>query len=181
MIYLSLFWEFFKIGLFSVGGGLATLPFLFRLAQTHPAWITVGDISTMIAVSESTPGPMGVNMATYTGNLVAGILGALCTTLGLVAPSIVIILVVARILEKFNDNKYVKWSFYGLRASVIALISYAGWQVFRLALFDGHRARIMETALFVVLLVLMMKLKKVHPVVWIAVAAVLGILLKLPS
>ncbi|MCH3906849.1 MAG: chromate transporter [Sphaerochaeta sp.] len=181
MTYLLLFWEFFKIGLFSVGGGLATLPFLFRLAQTHPEWITVNDISNMIAVSESTPGPMGINMATYTGSIVGGIFGSLCATLGLVAPSIIIILIIARVLEKFSDNRYVKWAFYGLRASVIALISYAGWQVFRISLFDGSHIRLVETALFAVFLVLMLKLKKVHPIVWIGIAAVLGILLKLPS
>jgi len=182
MIYLSLFWEFFKIGLFAVGGGLATLPFLFRLAQTRSEWITVDDISNMIAVSESTPGPMGVNMATYTGNTVGGLLGALSSTLGLVAPSIIVILIIARILEKFNGNKYVNWAFYGLRAAVIALIAYAGWQVFRIALFNGNHLRITETVMFGVILFLMMKLnKKVHPIVWIGVAAVLGILFKLPS
>ncbi|MFA6844315.1 MAG: chromate transporter [Sphaerochaetaceae bacterium] len=181
MIYLQLFWEFFKIGLFSIGGGLATLPFLFQLANTHPTWITVSDISDMIAISESTPGPIGINMATFAGHQVAGIIGSLVSTLALVTPSVIIILIIARFLEKFSENKYVKYAFYGLRASVVALIAYAGSRVFMLSIFQGSRIRIIEAVMFVVLFVLIQKFKKVHPVVWLALAALLGIIFKLPS
>ena len=86
MTYLLLFYEFFKTGLFAVGGGLATLPFIYDMSARYPEWLSIGDISNMIAVSESTPGPMGVNMATYTGYTVGGVLGSLCATIGVVLP-----------------------------------------------------------------------------------------------
>ena len=178
---LLLFYEFFKVGLFAIGGGMATLPFLFNLSDRYPEWLSYADISNMIAVSESTPGPMGVNMATFAGNNVAGILGGIVATLGLVAPSIIIILVIARILDRFKDNKYVNYAFYGLRAVVIALIAYAGFQVFGVALYNGSSVRIVETAVFAVLFAGMLVFKKVHPILWIVIAAAIGLLLKLPS
>ena len=91
MIYLLLFWEFFKTGLFAVGGGLATLPFLTQMSVSHPDWFTTQMLADMIAVSESTPGPIGVNMATYVGYTVAGIPGAIVATCSLVLPSLIII------------------------------------------------------------------------------------------
>lgn len=187
---LLLFLEFFKIGLFAIGGGLATLPFLMQLAVTHPDWLTLRDITNMIAVSESTPGPIGINMATFVGNSVGsgmfgtvwgGMLGGLVATLGEVAPSIIIILIVARVLEAFQDNKYVKRAFNGLRATVIALIAYAAYQVYRVALFDGPNVKMLEVVLFAVFMFVMLKFKNVHPIVWIAFAAAFGILFKLPS
>lgn len=179
MIYLLLTYEFFKIGLFSIGGGLATLPFIFRLADLYPSWITYPEISTMLAVSESTPGPIGINMSTYCGVKVAGPLGGICSTLGLVLPSLIIILIIARFLEKFNENKWVKFAFYGLRATVIALISYAGYQVYRIVLLNEGRVQLTETVVLAVLLFCMSKWKKVHPIVWIGIAAIIGIILKL--
>ncbi len=104
MHYLELFLEFFKIGLFSVGGGLATLPFLQELAQKKD-WISLEDISNMIAVSESTPGPLGINMASFTGFLQSGVGGAIVASLSLVVPSVIIILIVARVLETFRNNQ----------------------------------------------------------------------------
>ena len=112
MIFLRLFFEFFKTGLFSIGGGLATIPFLQDMGEAT-GWFTNQELTTMIAVSESTPGPMGVNMATYVGyhmgcNTVlgpaGGILGAVIATLGLVAPSIIVILIIARFLQKFRHS-----------------------------------------------------------------------------
>ena len=97
MIYLSLFWEFFKTGLFATGGGMATLPFLYRMSETK-GWFTAAQLADMVAVSESTPGPIGVNMATYVGFTTAGIPGSLIATIGLVTPSIIVILIIARIL-----------------------------------------------------------------------------------
>lgn len=187
---LLLFWEFFKIGLFAIGGGLATLPFLIQLSANHPEWLTMQDVSNMIAVSESTPGPMGINMATYVGNNVGtmvfgnsagGVIGGIIATLGEIAPSIVIIIIVAGILQTFKDNKYVKWAFYGLRATVIALIAYAAFQVYTVALFAGNSIKIVECVMFLVILACMKFFKKVHPIVWIALSAIAGIALGLPS
>jgi Chromate transport protein ChrA len=177
---LLLFVEYFKIGLFAVGGGLATLPFLFDLADKYPAWLSYADISTMLAVSESTPGAIGVNMATFCGAKVASVPGSLAATFGLIAPSIIIILIVARILEKFKDNIWVKRAFYGLRATVIGLICYAGWQVYRITIFTPEFSiRPKQTILLCVLTFCMIKFKKVSPIIWLVAAAVLGIVLQL--
>ena len=110
MLYLRLFWEFFKTGLFAVGGGMATLPFLYSMSDTT-GWFTHAQLADMIAVSESTPGPIGVNMATYVGFTAAGIPGAVIATLGLITPSIIIILIIARVLAAFRQNKYVDAAF----------------------------------------------------------------------
>ena len=110
MTCLLLFYEFFKTGLFAVGGGLATLPFLY-----DPEWFTMSQLADMLAVSESTPGPLGVNMATYVGYLTAGIPGAVAATMGLVAPSVIVILIVAAFLKRFRESRLVNNVFYGLR------------------------------------------------------------------
>ena len=106
MIYLRLFFEFCKIGLFSIGGGLATIPFLTDLGE-RTGWFTSGDLANMIAISESTPGPMGVNMATYVGFSSGGVLGGVIATLGLIFPSVVVILIIANFLQKFRQSKEV--------------------------------------------------------------------------
>ena len=113
MTYLLLFYEFFKTGLFAVGGGLATLPFIYDIAVRYPEWINMNDISNMIAVSESTPGPMGVNMATFTGFTTAGVFGALSATIGLVVPSVIIIIIIAHYLGKPNRSRYILWTTSG--------------------------------------------------------------------
>jgi len=121
MIYLRLFWEFFQTGLFAIGGGMATLPFLQKMGDST-GWFTAGQLADMVAVSESTPGPIGVNMATYVGFTCAGIPGAIIATLGLITPSVVIILIIAALLKNFRDNRYVNAAFYGLRPASSALI-----------------------------------------------------------
>ncbi|MBR2716353.1 MAG: chromate transporter [Oscillospiraceae bacterium] len=128
MIFLRLFWEFFKTGLFSVGGGLATLPFLYEMGP-RTGWFTAGQVSDMLAVSESTPGPIGVNMAVYTGFTTAGPLGSVCALAGLVTPSVIIILLVAAFLKAFRHNRYVNGAFYGLRPASTGLIAAAGLSV----------------------------------------------------
>ena len=172
MIFLQLFFEFFKVGLFSVGGGLATIPFLTDLG-VRTGWFTSGQLADMIAISESTPGPMGVNMATYVGFHTAGVLGGVIATLGLVAPSIVVILIIARILKQFRQS----------RASV-ALITVAMLQVAVIALAkQGSPLGIhwVGVALAVVVFVLMSytPAKKLHPIVFIAASAVVGILFQM--
>ena len=133
MIYLRLFFEFFKVGLFSVGGGLATIPFLTDLGQ-RTGWFTSGQLADMIAISESTPGPLGVNMSTYVGFHTAGLLGSIVSTLGLVTPSILVILLIARILKQFRQSRVVNAIFYGLRAASVALITVALLEVAVIAL-----------------------------------------------
>ena len=139
MIYLTLFYEFFKIGLFAVGGGLATIPFLMDIADKYP-WLTREMLADMIAVSESTPGPIGVNMATYAGFEAAGVAGALTATFSLVLPSFLVILLIARFLQKYNSSPLVQSTFSCIRPAVAGLIGAAGWSVIRVALFTGAAA-----------------------------------------
>lgn len=135
MIYLQLAWEFFKTGLFAVGGGLATLPFLEDFGA-RSGLFTSADVADMVAISEATPGPIGVNAATYFGFKVAGIPGALISTLALVLPSIIIILIIARFLKSFSDKPVVQNVFYGLRPCSTGLIAAAGISVVRIALLN---------------------------------------------
>ena len=188
MILLHLFWEFFKTGLFAVGGGMATLPFLYDMSA-RTGWFTQARLADMIAVSESTPGPIGVNMATYVGFETAGIPGAVVATLGLICPSIIIIILIARVLKQFRESKTVDAVFYGLRPCSIALIAAAGLLVARVTFLNqdapaagfnpAELLRWKELLLAAVLLVLtrfVEPLKKLHPVVFIALSAAVGIL-----
>lgn len=178
MILLELFLSFFKIGLFAVGGGLATLPFLYELANTQD-WISVADISNLIAISESTPGPLGVNMATYVGFLQSGPIGAVVASVGLVVPSIIIIVIIAGFLNKFKSSKIVQNVFYGLRAASCALIAAAGCGVARLAFFGEKITDFFwQGAILAVLLYFAIKKLKWHPVAFIAISAVIGIIFK---
>lgn len=181
MTYLLLYWEFFKVGLFSIGGGLATLPFLYQLSATHPMWLSASDIADMIAVSESTPGPIGINMATYAGYQAGGVLGGIIATLGEISPSIIIIIFIAKFLTQFDKKPKVKDAFYGLRAAVIGLISFAGLKLASVTLMAGSEPRWLEIGLFAVMLALVLKFKNIHPFIWILVAAILGMVLHLPS
>lgn len=174
MIYLKLFWEFFKVGLFAIGGGMATIPFLVDMSS-RTLWFTTSELANMIAVSESTPGPIGVNMATYVGYEVSGILGGLIATLGLIAPSVIIILIIARLLSKFNEKPIVKTTFTYLRPAVIGLITYALYEVARLTLTNENGLLWVPCIACLVLFAAMQKYKNIHPVVWIGLGAVFGI------
>ncbi len=187
MTLLRLIFEFFKTGLFSVGGGLATLPFLYEMSdKTH--WFSHGDIADMIAISESTPGAIGINMATYAGFKTAGILGGICATLGLALPSLIIILIIARFLDHFSDNRHVQNAFYGLRPASIAMITAALVNVIKVALLDLNAyaasgnlmdlPRVIPIVMAVILFFAMKKLKW-HPIVFLGISAVIGIILKL--
>ncbi len=199
MIYLRLFYEFFKVGLFSVGGGLATIPFLQDLGA-RTGWFTAADLADMIAVSESTPGPMGVNMSTYVGftcgsaqgGFLGGVLGAIVGPLGLITPSIIVILIIAGFLKKFRESRAVDAVFSGLRPASTGLIAAAGFSVALIALFQTVEqpttegiiryvpylpAILIAAAVFVCMR--LPQLKKVHPIVYIALAAVVGIVFQL--
>ena len=182
MIYLRLFYEFFKTGLFSVGGGLATLPFLYEMS-TKTGWFTTADIADMIAVSESTPGPIGINMSTYAGFTTGGVLGGVVASIGLAVPSVIIILIIAKFLERFRNNRFVEGAFYGLRPASIAMITAAGLNVARVALVNmdalaagnyGEFFLWKAIMLGVVVFIGQRKLKW-SPVIFIAIAAVVGI------
>lgn len=184
-IFWLLFFEFFKTGLFSVGGGLATLPFLFKMSDKY-GWFTTQQLTNMIAVSESTPGPIGINIATYAGftthNL--GVPGAIFATLSLVAPSIIIILIIAAFLEKFSENRLVNNAFYGLRAAVGGLIASAFLTVVKTTFLIPGAAGIIsmidwkKVILFAALLFFVLKVKK-HPIFYIAAGAAAGIVFAL--
>lgn len=188
MILLRLFFEFAKVGLFAVGGGLATIPFLQDMGA-RTGWFTNADLTTMIAVSESTPGPMGVNMATYVGFHTAGVLGGVVATLGLIFPSVVIILIIAGFLEKFRQSKAVDGVFYGLRAASVALITAALLQVAKIALlvpgqsWEGipFQLNLVAVILAVIIfaLVKFSPLKKLHPICFIGLAALAGIIFQM--
>ena len=196
MIYLRLFWEFFKVGLFSVGGGLATLPFLTDLGA-RTGWFTAADLANMVAISESTPGPLGVNMATYVGFHIGGVPGGIIAPLGLVCPSIVVILIIARFLQKFRQSRGVDAVFYGLRPASTGLIAAALLQVCAMSLMFHTTAgpeiapgqAVPRTELFywpaialaaaVFLLLNWKPLKKVHPIVFIAASAVAGVVFQM--
>lgn len=190
MLYLQLFIEFFLTGLFAVGGGMATIPFLEDIS-TRTGWFTHAQLADMVAVSESTPGPIGVNMATYVGYLTGGIPGSIIATLGLVLPSVIIILIVAAFLKAFRNSKYVDRVFYGIRPASTALIAAAGVSVLMLCIVDVSAFKISGNIfdlvdpkaiiLFVVIWVftnLIKKTKKLHPLVFIAVSALAGLIFK---
>lgn len=187
MIYLQLFYEFFKTGLLAVGGGLATLPFLNNMA-TNYGWFSVEDVSTMIAVAESTPGAIGVNMATYAGFITGGVLGSVVAVAALTLPAIATIMIIAKFIDKFKTSPLMQNAFSGLRPASMALIAIAGLGVAIPTFFntdammagDWSTAFLWKAMLLAVAIFLGQKyLKKIHPTVFILIAAVAGILLKL--
>lgn len=195
MIFLELYFRFFMVGLFAVGGGLATLPFLTAMGETT-GWFTPIDISNMVAISESTPGPIGINMATYIGYQIGsqlgepfGILGSIVASLGEVTPAVTIIIIVSKMLMKFRDSKYVEYTFYGLRAASVGLIAAAWLGVAKIAFYNSeaiaqsgnilmavdYKSIILSALVFF----LATKFKKIHPIALIALSAVVGIIFKM--
>lgn len=183
MILLQLMFEFFKIGLFAVGGGQATIPFLYDLVNRFN-WFSAQELADMIAIGESTPGPIGINMATYAGFNAGGVLGGILATLALVFPSIVVIIMISKALDKFRNNVFVENVFTMIRPCVVGLIASSALTVFSLAILNSEAQNIFEmikvyeVILFVVILTLTFKWKK-HPIVYLAIAMFVGIILKL--
>lgn len=198
MILCKLFWEFCKTGLFAIGGGMATVPFLREIAD-KTGWFTAGQLADMIAVSESTPGPLGVNMATYVGYTVGlsqlgspwmGIVGAVAATLGLIFPSIVIVLCISFFLKRFRTSTLVDAALYGLRPASVALISAAGVEIVLFAIlrvdsiYQIGAAQLSWKSVALAAGVyagtnLIPKLKKLHPIWFILLSAIVGIILKM--
>ncbi len=181
MILIRLFCEFFKAGLFAIGGGLATLPFLQEISQTT-GWFSQQDLLDLIAISESTPGAIGVNAATYAGYHTYGLAGGIVATLGLIAPSIIIIILVSKVLEKFKESSLVQHIFYGLRPASTGLIAAAGFSVVLATLVsvtdlpsDPAGACNWFGILLAAALYTAIKKWNRHPVVYIAVSAVIGV------
>lgn len=182
MIYLELFWTFLTIGAFTFGGGYAMLPLIQE--QVAARWGDVISSEAMInfiAVSESTPGPFAINMATYVGSRMGGVFGSFCATMGVVLPSFVIILIVAKCYDKFRESRVVKGCMTGLKPAVVGLIANAVLGVLLTVFFPGGISLGVFTqvefyvyaAMFVGMLVL--AFKKVHPILLICLSAVLGI------
>jgi len=195
MIYLRLCLEFFKTGLFAVGGGLATLPFLSRMSEVY-GWFSQEDIGNMLAVSESTPGPIGVNMATYVGNIVGhsnggivdGILCGLITTLSLILPSYLIILTIQKIMAHFRENRYVMGAMKTLRPASVGMVAAAVFGILESVLFRFDFIRIGQwnsavllpnLCLFLALFVFYQIFNKLHPIVLLLIGAAAGIVFRL--
>lgn len=186
MIFLRLFFEFFKIGLFSIGGGLASLPFLYELSEKS-GWFTAYDISNLVAISEATPGPLGINMSTYVGYVTGKVMGALTAPVGLVFPSVIVIIIVAKFYNKFKESQMVKNIFYCLRPVSVALIATAAISVFRIAIANagqkitlanisniGSLLNYKAIILMIILAVLWKQVKK-HPIIFIAISGLIGV------
>ena len=184
MRILYLFAQFFKIGLFSVGGGYAIIPFLFEMADKSGGWLTRELIGNMLAVAQSLPGPIGANLSAYTGLHYAGIPGGYAAALGLAAPSIIIIMIVARTLRAFKENTLVKSLFAGLRPAAAGLLSAAAFSAIALSLWNSAASvwynylRWKETLIFIVIFFLIFKFKK-HPIIYIFAAGAVGVIFRL--
>jgi chromate transporter len=180
MIYFQLFFEFFKTGLFAVGGGLATIPFLREIAEKYD-WYTQNELTLMIAISESTPGPLGINMATYAGFSTAGILGGLIATLALVLPSVIIVLIVSKFMKRYGESRITQGMFWVLRPSAVGLIAAATGTLLMLSITNAGVIEPVFTGLYLIITTLCFineyKKINIHPIAFIAVGAVAGIII----
>jgi len=195
MIYLQLFWSFFKIGAFSFGGGYAMIPLIQKEIQSH-GWMEAKEFADIVAVSQMTPGPLAVNAATYVGVKTAGVLGSAFATLGVSLPSFILIIIIANFLIKFKESRIVNSALKGIRPITIGLISsavifFANMSIFTIdlsfnsikRLFGGEFAGFFQKVqfypgallIFVVILVAVKKFK-MHPILAVACSAVLGII-----
>lgn len=167
MIYIKLFLEFFHIGLFSFGGGYATLPFLYHIADVQK-WYTAKQLSDMIAVSSITPGPVGVNVATFAGFTTSGILGAFVATASVILPSLIIVIVISKLLEQFKHNKYVQSVIYTLKPAGCGLLAGVGVDMF------VNNINLLGMILLVCLFIASLTEKR-DPLFYLAVSAVVGL------
>lgn len=175
MTYLILIFEFLIIGTFSVGGGLATLPYLYSLAERY-TWFNKTTLIDMIAISESTPGPIGINMATFAGYKAGGIPGGILASIAVVVTGTIFMLIVSKFLDKFKNHILLKKAFYGIRPMVAALIAYAGYEMFKITILssDSLNLNFVALGIFIVTSIILMK-TKISPILLILFAAILGI------
>jgi len=166
-LYLQLFLQFFHVGVFSFGGGYATLPFLYDIAEKYH-WYTSKQLTDMLAISSITPGPVGVNVATFAGHTTAGILGALIATTAIILPSYIIVSLVYKVLDKFKTNSYIKGAIRGIKPAGCALLSAVG-----LRLLFTSNLHLLGTLLFLVLLISAFK-KKLDPLFYLGICAFVG-------
>lgn len=187
MILWTLFIEFFKIGLFTIGGGYAMIP-LVRETVLNYGWLPEGEFYDFLGICESTPGPIAINMATYVGSVQGGILGSFCATMGVVLPSFIIILLIASILKNFTDNKYFKGFIEGVKPVVIALITATGFTLLikcigfiSLKEFEFNPVSTIVLALITAIYFIFNKFtkKKLSTIMLIVISAVLGIVISL--
>lgn len=186
MIYLTLFLEFFKVGLFALGGGLAALPFLQDLIAKY-SWMTAEELLNMIAISESTPGAIGINTATFIGYNTAGIPGGVIATVGLAAPSIIIITIIAHYFKQFNQHPLVDSAFSGIRPAVAGLIASAAFELARGGIFNLEHLQLNNNLLklfdykslllLIIIFAAIRKFKK-HPIIYIIASALIGMIFK---
>lgn len=169
MIYLILFGEFFKIGLLAIGGGLVTVPFLYDLSMDYP-WFTSQELTDMIAVSESTPGPIGVNMATFAGFRAAGILGGLVATFGLLLPSMIIIICLAQYLKTHPNNLQFESVLKSIRPVALALIAFGGLFIARAFVADWQTAGLIAVAFGIIHFI------KLNPILCICLGIIGGLI-----
>lgn len=172
MIHWLLFIEFFKIGLFAIGGGPATIPFLFDLTKNYD-WFSTGELANMIAVSQSTPGPIGINMATYAGFKAGGILGGCISTLSLVLPSLIVVVWVSKALRRCANNPILHEVMFTIRPVVVVLIGVACWELLKISVVNYYTAMVWGV------LCVMIYFYKKSPIFYIILSALLGIVLKL--
>lgn len=189
MILLRLMYEFCKTGFFAVGGGLATLPFLYEMAE-KTGWFTNQDILNLIAISESTPGAIGINMSTYVGYLTSGVPGAICATLALAFPSVVVIVLVAKCMEQFKNSPIVEAVFKALRPASTGLIVAASLSVAQMAFLHTEVGTVTSVSdliaiinfpaiLLAAILFVLLRKFKLHPIAYIGMAAVVGLVFQM--
>jgi len=170
MLYLQLFLQFFHVGVFSFGGGYATLPFLYNIADKYH-WYTAKQLTDMLAIASITPGPVGVNVATFAGYTTSGIVGALIATTAIILPSYIIVTIVSKILDKFRTNKSVQGAILGIKAAGCALLSAVGIRL----LFTSN-LHLLGTLVFLALLISSV-LKKRDPLFYLGISAIIGLVI----
>lgn len=182
---LNMFLAFFKVGLFTIGGGLVAIPIMQDYVQKYN-WITTKDFVDMIAISQSTPGPIGINLATYVGASQYGIFGSIIVTIAMVLPSFIIITIISKFLKHFNENKWVKAVLASIRPMVVGIILAAAYFIASVSFLNLDEAisarsltRLVDLKAFIVFIIffiLMFKVKK-HPILYIVIGGVFGVLL----
>lgn len=171
MIYFKLFYTFFKIGLFSFGGGYAMLPLIQQEVTLSNKWITVKEFVDIVAISQITPGPIAINSATYIGYKIAGILGSTFATIGVVMPSIIIMIIICKFFFKFKNNKYVENAFLGLRPATVGLVATA-------AILVSNSSFIDYKSVIIFLVAFMASYKyKANPILLTIISAIIGLIL----